>query len=249
MIILIIVIIIIFVTSSVLCRISIGFVAYLCACLFPSFCEKNHKFEMFELLQSDAHSCARKGLLHTKKGSIQTPEFMPVGTRASVKSLDNRELLECGTQIILANAYHLALRPGMEIIQKAGGLHRFMNWDLPILSDSGGFQVFSLARIRKVQSDGVAFRSHLDGSAFFLGPKESMSIQRKIASDIAMTFDECPPHDESFEAIQSAVLRTIDWAAICKDICRAPAKDKSLYKPHKMLQDPPHNSYRILRLR
>lgn len=179
-------------------------------------------FAVFELLQTDAQSLARRGRIHTFRGIIETPHFMPVGTQASVKALDKRELIECGSQIILANAYHLALRPGMKIIEKAGGLHRFMNWDLPILTDSGGFQVFSLAKLVKQKTEGVAFRSHLDGASFFLGPKESMAIQRILASDIAMSFDSCPAFDESIEAIQAAVERTIAWAAICREQPRAP---------------------------
>ena len=120
---------------------------------------------------------------------------MPVGTQASVKALDPRELIEMGTQIILGNTYHLNIRPGLDIIRAAGGLHQFMNWQKPILTDSGGFQVFSLAKIRKIKPHGVEFRSHLDGSPLFLGPKEAMEIQRVLGSDIAMVFDECPPHD------------------------------------------------------
>jgi len=123
---------------------------------------------------------------------IETPVFMPVGTQASVKALDPRELIEMGTQIILGNTYHLSIRPGLEIIRAAGGLHQFMNWTKPILTDSGGFQVFSLAKIRKIKAHGVEFRSHLDGSLLFLGPKESMEIQRVLGSDIAMVFDDCP---------------------------------------------------------
>ena len=143
---------------------------------------------MFELLKTDAHTKARLGRLTTTRGVIETPVFMPVGTQASVKALDPRELHEMGTQIILGNTYHLNIRPGLDIIRAAGGLHRFMNWDLPILTDSGGFQVFSLAKIRKVKEHGVEFRSHLDGSLLFIGPKESMEIQRVLGSDIAMVF-------------------------------------------------------------
>ena len=132
---------------------------------------------------------------------------MPVGTQASVKALDNRELLEMGTQILLGNTYHLSIRPGMDIIRQAGGLHRFMNWSGPILTDSGGFQVFSLGKIRKIRDHGVEFRSHLDGSPIFLGPKESMEIQRTLGSDIAMVFDECPPHTADRDEVNRAVKR------------------------------------------
>src|SRR4051812_30796552 len=163
---------------------------------------------MFELLKTDALTKARLGRLTTAHGVIETPVFMPVGTQASVKALDPRELTEMGTQIILGNTYHLNIRPGLDIIKQAGDLHRFMNWDLPILTDSGGFQVFSLAKIRKIKAHGVEFRSHLDGSPLFLGPKEAMEIQRILGSDIAMVFDECPPHDCTPKAANEAVERT-----------------------------------------
>ena len=146
---------------------------------------------------------------------------MPVGTQASVKALDPRELHEMGTQIILGNTYHLNLRPGLDIIRAAGGLHKFMNWEKPILTDSGGFQVFSLAKIRKVKEHGVEFRSHLDGSLLFIGPKESMEIQRVLGSDIAMVFDECPPHDAPAKEQRLAVERTIRWARECREQPRA----------------------------
>ncbi len=179
---------------------------------------------MFELLAKDPASKARLGRLTTAHGVVQTPVFMPVGTQASVKALDPRELLEMGTEIILGNTYHLSIRPGMEIISQAGGLHKFMNWQLPILTDSGGFQVFSLAKIRQVKAHGVEFRSHLDGSLLFLGPKESMEIQRILGSDIAMVFDECPAHDCSKEEAQEAVARTIRWAAECREQPRGPGQ-------------------------
>jgi queuine tRNA-ribosyltransferase len=175
----------------------------------------------FELIKRDTTSRARLGRITTTRGEIDTPVFMPVGTQASVKALDPRELLEMGTQIILGNTYHLSIRPGMEIIQTAGGLHEFMNWQKPILTDSGGFQVFSLAKIRKVRSHGVEFRSHLDGSLLFLGPAEAMEIQRLLGSDIAMVFDECPAHDCSAKDAAAAVERTIRWAAECRGQPRA----------------------------
>jgi queuine tRNA-ribosyltransferase len=176
---------------------------------------------MFELLTTDSQSKARLGRLTTAHGVVDTPVFMPVGTQASVKALDPRELLEMGTQIILGNTYHLSIRPGLEIIEAAGGLHRFMNWNLPILTDSGGFQVFSLAKIRKIRSHGVEFRSHLDGSPLFLGPKEAMHIQKVLGSDIAMVFDECPPHNCTPREANSAVERTIRWAKECREQPRA----------------------------
>jgi queuine tRNA-ribosyltransferase len=176
---------------------------------------------MFELLKTDPHSRARLGKLTTAHGVVDTPVFMSVGTQASVKALDPRELREAGTQIILGNTYHLNIRPGLEIIRAAGGLHQFMNWDLPILTDSGGFQVFSLAKIRKIQPHGVEFRSHLDGSLLFLGPKEAMGIQRELGSDIAMVFDDCPPHTSTPRELRAAVERTIRWAGECREQPRA----------------------------
>jgi queuine tRNA-ribosyltransferase len=146
---------------------------------------------------------------------------MSVGTQGSVKALDPRELREMGTQIILGNTYHLNIRPGMDIIQAAGGLHKFINWTGPILTDSGGFQVFSLATIREVREHGVEFRSHLDGSLLFLGPKEAMAIQRTLGSDLAMVFDECPAHTSSPIEYRAAVDRTIRWAAECREQPRA----------------------------
>ena len=176
---------------------------------------------MFELLQTDPQTQARLGRLSTAHGVVETPVFMPVGTQASVKALDPRELQEMGARIILGNTYHLNLRPGMDIIRAAGGLHRFMNWDGPILTDSGGFQVFSLAKIRKFKPHGVEFRSHLDGSLLFLGPKEAMEIQRALGSDIAMVFDECPPHDAPAREQRLAVERTLRWARECREQPRA----------------------------
>ena len=176
---------------------------------------------MFQLLKTDSQTKARLGKLTTAHGIVETPVFMPVGTQASVKALDPRELLEMGTQIILGNTYHLNLRPGLEIIRAAGGLHKFMNWNLPILTDSGGFQVFSLAKIRKIKPHGVEFRSHIDGSLCFLGPKEAMEIQRTLGSDIAMVFDECPPHDAPAKEQRLAVERTIRWARECREQPRA----------------------------
>ena len=179
---------------------------------------------MFELLKTDARSKARLGRLTTPRGVIDTPVFMPVGTQASVKALDPRELRDMGTQILLGNTYHLSIRPGLEILQAAGGLHQFMNWPEPILTDSGGFQVFSLAKIRKIKAHGVEFRSHLDGSLLFLGPKEAMEIQRLLGSDIAMVFDECPPHDCTPRAAHDAVERTLRWAKECREQPRAPGQ-------------------------
>ncbi|HYG36206.1 MAG TPA: tRNA guanosine(34) transglycosylase Tgt [Clostridia bacterium] len=179
---------------------------------------------MFELLKTDASSRARLGRLTTAHGVVDTPVFMSVGTQGSVKAIDPRELKEMGTQIILGNTYHLSIRPGMEIIRAAGGLHRFINWPAPILTDSGGFQVFSLATIRKIQAHGVEFRSHLDGSLLFLGPKEAMAIQRELGSDIAMVFDDCPPHTSTARELKAAVDRTVRWAKECREQPRAPGQ-------------------------
>src|SRR5881397_2255362 len=179
---------------------------------------------MFELLKTDAASKARLGRLTTVHGIVDTPVFMSVGTQGSVKAIDPRELREMGTQIILGNTYHLNIRPGVEIIRAAGGLHRFINWPGPILTDSGGFQVFSLATIRKIQAHGVEFRSHLDGSLLFLGPKEAMGIQRELGSDIAMVFDDCPPHTGTPRELRAAVERTMRWGTECREQPRAPGQ-------------------------
>ena len=176
---------------------------------------------MFELLKTDAHTKARLGKLTTAHGGVETPVFMPVGTQASVKTLDPRELREAGAQIILGNSYHLNIRPGLDILRAAGGLHKFMNWEKPILTDSGGYQVFSLAKIRKIKPHGVEFNSHVDGAPLFLGPGEAMEIQRVLGSDIAMVFDECPPHDAPAREQRHAVERTIRWARECRERPRA----------------------------
>jgi len=188
---------------------------------------------MFELLKTDVQTKARLGKLTTAHGVVDTPAFIPVGTQASVKTLDPRELRELGTQIILSNAYHLNVRPGLDILRAAGGLHRFMNWNAPILTDSGGYQVFSLAKIRKIKPHGVEFNSHVDGASLFLGPREAMEIQRVLGSDIAMVFDECPPPVAAGQAsspsngqdaratIRHAVERTIRWARECREQPRA----------------------------
>jgi queuine tRNA-ribosyltransferase len=167
---------------------------------------------MFHLQKTDPSSQARRGTLTTSHGVIQTPQYMPVGTQASVKAVAPRDLDEMHTEIILGNTYHLFLRPGLEVFEKFGGLHNFMNWHKPILTDSGGFQVFSLAKLRKITDDGVEFRSHLDGSKFFLGPREAMAIQHALGSDIIMAFDECPPWPAEEGAVAAAVKRTITWA-------------------------------------
>src|SRR5260370_40499170 len=177
---------------------------------------------MFELRKVDIRSKGRWGRLKPSHGVVDTPVFMSVGTQGSVKAIDPRELREMRAQIILGNTYHLSIRPGMEIIRVGGGLHSFINWPAPILTDSGGFHVFSLATIRKIQAHGVEFRSHLDGSLLFLGPKEAMAIQRDLGSDVAMVFDDCPPHTSTPRELCAAVERTISWAGECRGQPRAP---------------------------
>ena len=170
----------------------------------------------FDLVKKDAKTHARRGVVHTPHGDIHTPIFMPVGTQATVKAMTERELKEIGAQIILSNTYHLHIRPGEELIREAGGLHQFMSWDRPILTDSGGFQVFSLASLRKIKEEGVHFRSHLDGSKMFIGPETSMDIQQALGSDIAMAFDVCSPYPCDHRTAMEAMHRTHRWAERCK---------------------------------
>ena len=169
---------------------------------------------MYKLLKTDG--LAKRGELHTVHGVIQTPVFMNVGTAAAIKgAVATTDLREIGTQVELSNTYHLHVRPGDEVIRKMGGLHKFMNWDKPILTDSGGFQVFSLAGMRKIKEEGVTFHSHIDGRKIFMGPEESMQIQSNLASTIAMAFDECPPHPATREYMQDSVDRTTRWLNRC----------------------------------
>lgn len=165
-----------------------------------------------EILHVCRQSGARAGLLHTPHGSVETPMFMPVGTRATVKFLSPEDIKDIKAGVILANTYHLFLRPGEETLKLAGGIHNFMNFDGPILTDSGGFQVFSLKENRKISEDGVWFKSHLDGSKLFMSPEDSIRIQESIGSDIAMSFDECIPYPSSYEYCKDSVDRTIRWA-------------------------------------
>lgn len=171
----------------------------------------------YELIKKSNECNARLGKIYTDHGEIETPIFMPVGTRATVKTMTPDELKDIGSQIILGNTYHLYLRPGMDIIKKAGGLHKFMNWDLPILTDSGGFQVFSLSNNRKIYEDGVEFRSHIDGSKQFISPEISIDIQNTLGSDIMMSFDECAPYPADYDYIKNSMERTTRWAKRCKD--------------------------------
>jgi queuine tRNA-ribosyltransferase len=176
----------------------------------------------FRLLRQDAS--ARAGVLETAHGPVETPVFMPVGTQASVKALSSADVAVLGAQIILGNTYHLALRPGADAVRAQGGLHRFMAWPRAILTDSGGFQVFSLRERRTVDEDGVTFRSHIDGSPQRLTPETAMAIQVALGSDIAMAFDECPPSDAPPIEIETAMARTTRWAARCVESPRAPGQ-------------------------
>lgn len=169
----------------------------------------------FEIHQKSSTTRARLGTLKTIHGEFETPVFMPVGTQATVKTLTPRDIREVGAGIILSNTYHLYLRPGSGLIREAGGLHRFMQWDGPILTDSGGFQVFSLSDINKITEDGVEFRSHLDGSRHFIDPEKSMEVQMDLGSDIAMAFDQCAPYPCSYEETEKALERTTRWAGRC----------------------------------
>lgn len=171
----------------------------------------------FSLVNKDQNSKARAGVLTTPHAIVETPIFMPVGTQATVKALSPAELEECGAQIILANTYHLHLRPGDELIKDAGGLHKFENWNRAMLTDSGGFQVFSLRDISKITEEGVWFQSHIDGSRHFFSPERVMEIEHNLGADIIMIFDECPPSDAPPEAIVKAVDRTLRWASRCLD--------------------------------
>ncbi|AEV32736.1 tRNA-guanine transglycosylase, queuosine-34-forming [Owenweeksia hongkongensis DSM 17368] len=172
----------------------------------------------FELKAQDSKSKARAGVLTTAHGEIQTPIFMPVGTVASVKAVHQRELKEdIKAQIILGNTYHLYLRPGTDIINGAGGLHKFMNWDRPILTDSGGYQVYSLSNNNKITEEGVKFKSHIDGSRHFFSPEKSMEIQRNIGADIIMAFDECPPYPSTYEYAKNSMDMTHRWLQRCID--------------------------------
>ena len=176
----------------------------------------------YELLHKDKNTKARYGTLETNYGKYETPMFMPVGTQATVKTLDYREIKKIGSAVILSNTYHLWLRPGEDIVDKAGGLHKFMNYDGPILTDSGGFQVFSLAKKKDISEEGVIFKSHINGEKLFLTPEKSIEIQNKLDSDIAMSFDECIPYPASYEYVKNSVDRTLRWAKRGKDVFNNP---------------------------
>lgn len=170
----------------------------------------------FELIRRCPRTLARRGRLHTPHGTVETPVFMPVGTQATVKTMAPWELAEMGAGIILSNTYHLHLRPGEDLVREMGGLHAFMQWPGAILTDSGGFQVFSLADLRKITDEGVQFRSHLDGSLRFFSPERVMEIENALGADIIMAFDECPPYPASREYLETSLRRTLDWARRCQ---------------------------------
>ena len=177
----------------------------------------------YNLIKTEKNTKARLGHIETNYGEFDTPMFMPVGTRGTVKSLNPEELKDCHSGIILANTYHLWLRPGEDIVETCGGLHKFMNWDGPILTDSGGYQVFSLARNKKdITEEGVNFRSHIDGKRLLLTPEKSIEIQNKLDSDIAMSFDECPPASASHEYLENSIKRTLRWAERGKKVHNNP---------------------------
>lgn len=169
---------------------------------------------MFKLHKTSGN--ARSGILKTSHGDIQTPFFMPIATSGAIKGLTTEEIKELGAQILLSNTYHLHLRPGEDIIEKAGGLHKFMNWNGPILTDSGGYQIFSLAKIRKLKDNGVEFQSHLDGKKIFLTPEKAIEIQMKLGSDIIMVLDECPAADKDKKYVEKSLKLTTEWAKRCK---------------------------------
>lgn len=182
----------------------------------------------YELLHECKQTGARRGVIHTPHGDIQTPVFMPVGTQATVKSMTPEELKEVNAQIILSNTYHLFLRPGHKLVEEAGGLHKFMNWDRPILTDSGGFQVFSLGKLRTISEEGVEFQSHLDGSKKFLSPEKAMEVENSLGSDIMMAFDECCPYPSTYEYTKKSMERTTRWAIRCKEAHKRP-EDQGLF--------------------
>jgi queuine tRNA-ribosyltransferase len=176
----------------------------------------------YELIKTDKQTGARRGRLHTPHGVIETPIFMPVGTLATVKTLSPEELKGLGAQIILSNTYHLWLRPGHEIVKEAGGLHKFMNWDRPILTDSGGFQVFSLSDLRKITEEGVQFRNHISGEKLFLSPEKAIEIENALGADIIMAFDECPPYPADRQYLKDSLERTTRWAKRCIEAHQRP---------------------------
>lgn len=192
---------------------------------------------MFELLAKDRQSKARHGRLTTAHGAIETPAFMPVGTQGSVKAVSPRELRELNAPIVLGNTYHLFVRPGIEVIKHFGGLHKFMTWDRPILTDSGGYQIFSLAKLRKISEDGVQFQNHVDGMSAFISPEIAMEIQAALGSDIAMVLDECPPWPCEYDYAAKSGEMTTRWAKRCKEWAEANAQ-RSTSNPQRQIEEP-----------
>ena len=182
----------------------------------------------YELIKKDSRTKARRGRVNTPHGPIETPVFMPVGTAGTVKAMKPEEVRDMGAQIILGNTYHLYLRPGHEVVKAAGGLHKFMNWERAILTDSGGFQVFSLGAMRKISEEGVEFRSHIDGSKHMLSPEKSMEIQNALGSDIMMAFDECAPYPADRNYVKNSLERTTRWLKRCKEYHKN-TEQKSLF--------------------
>ena len=176
----------------------------------------------YELIKQDSRTGARAGILHTPHGDIETPTYMAVGTQATVKGVIPKDLKEAGSQIILANTYHLYMRPGDELVRDAGGLHKFMAWDRPILTDSGGFQVFSLAKLNKIKDEGVEFSSHVDGSKHFITPEKAISIENNLGADIIMAFDQCSPYGSNYADSKIAMERTLKWLDRCYNYHKNP---------------------------
>jgi queuine tRNA-ribosyltransferase len=192
--------------------------------------------DAFELVASDQHSKARRGRLKTARGVINTPAFMPIGTQGSVKGVSPRELCELNAQIILGNTYHLFVRPGLDVINHFGGLHNFMSWDGPILTDSGGYQIFSLAKLRKISDDGVEFQNHIDGARAFISPEIAMEIQAALGSDIAMVLDECVPYPCEYDYAAKSAELTARWAKRCKQ-CKEENAQRSTPKAQRPTQE------------
>lgn len=191
----------------------------------------NDEFFSYELIKTDPQTGARAGVLHTPHGDIETPVYMPVGTQATVKGVFPRDLKEAGSQIILSNTYHLYMRPGDEIVKEAGGLHKFMNWDRPILTDSGGFQVFSLAKLNKITEEGVEFSSNVDGSKHFFTPEKAMQVEENLGADIIMAFDQCSEYGYTHDQAKAAMIRTGNWLERCYKAHEASGKKEQTLFP------------------
>jgi queuine tRNA-ribosyltransferase len=191
---------------------------------------------MFALLSQDRQTKARRGRLTTAHGVIETPAFMPVGTQGSVKAVSPGELRELNAQIILGNTYHLFVRPGIDVVRHLGGLHKFMNWDGPILTDSGGYQIFSLAKLRKISEDGVEFQNHVDGTPAFISPETAMELQARLGSDIAMVLDECPPWPCEYDYAAKSAEMTTRWAKRCKEANAQRLTEEAIRNPQSAIE-------------